>query len=136
MKRSGTTGLVLAALLSVAAMTAFLVQEELAEKLLVLVCGAFPSALYLMAPVPGRGGRTGAALALVLGITLLAGLAGVFLFSAAGRGADGLAWLIVSLWLLPLVLVAAFHAVYDRDDRLNDALAELRRRFGRREDDR
>ena len=134
MKRSGTIGLVLVALLPVAALAAFLVQGVWGEPLLALVCAAFPAALYLMAP--GGSGRSGWGFPPLLGIVLLAGLSGVFLFSAAGRGADGLVWLILSLWCLPLILVAVFHAVNDRDDRLDGALAELQRRFGRREDDR
>jgi 4-hydroxybenzoate polyprenyltransferase len=134
MKRSATTGLVLAALLSAAALTAFLAQGEWGERILVLVCAAFPSALYLMAPA--GSGRSGSVFPIVLGIVLMAGLVGLFLFSAAGGGAAGLAWLILMVWFLPLVIVAAFHAVYDRDDRLDDALEELQRRFGNREEDR
>ncbi len=134
MRISRTIGLVLVALLSVAALASFLVQGGWSEKLLALVCAACPAALYLMAP--GRSGRPGAVFPLLLGIMLLAGLFGVFSYSAAGRGADGLVWLILSLWLLPLILVSAFHAVFDRDDRLDLDLEELERRFGRREGDR
>ena len=136
MKQNGTIGLALTALLPVAALTAFLAPGEWGEWVLVLVCAAFPAALYLSAPVPGRSGRRGVAFPVLLLSVLLTGLSGLFLFSAAGRGADGLVWLILSLWFVPLVLVAAFHGIYDRDDRLNDALAELQRRFGNREDHR
>ena len=53
---------------------------------------------------------------LMVGLVLLAGLSGVVLLSASGRGADGLLWLILSLWLLPLILVTVFHATSDREE--------------------
>jgi FtsH-binding integral membrane protein len=116
MKRSATTGLVLAAVLSVAALTAFLARGRLGESLLLLVCAAFPAALYLLAPGPRRSGRRRPVFPMVLGAVLLAGLSGVVLLSASGRGADGLIWLILSLWLLPLILVSAYHAATDREE--------------------
>ena len=134
MKRSSTIGRTLVALLPVAALATFLVKGVWGEPLLVLVCAAFPAALYLMAP--GGSGRWRTAFPLLIGIALLAGLSGVFFFSAAGRGADGLVWLILSLGCLPLILVAVFHALDDRDDRLESTLAELQHRFGSREYDR
>lgn len=116
MKRSGTTGLVLAAVLSVAALTAFLVAGRWGEQILLVVCAAFPAALYLIAPGPGRPGPVRSVFPVVLGLVLLAGLSGVVLLSASGRGADGLLWLILSLWLLPLILVTVFHATSDREE--------------------
>ncbi len=135
MKRSSTIGLALVCILPAVALAAFLFQGSWGERLLTFSCAAFPAAFYLIAPGAGRNGRRGVAFPVLLGIVLLAGLFGVRFFSAAGRGSDGLNWLILVLWFLPLVLVSLFHAVSDRDDRLDDAIAELERRFGRREGD-
>ena len=99
-----------------AALTAFLVQGRLGEQILLVVCAALPAALYMIAPGSGSPGRRGVVFPVVLGVVLLAGLSGVVLISASGRGSDGLIWLILSLWLLPLILVTAFHAAGERED--------------------
>jgi hypothetical protein len=134
-KRSSTIGLALTGILPAVALAAFLFQGSWGERLLAFSCAAFPAAFYLIAPGVCRNGRRSVVFPVLLGIVLLTGLFGVRFLSAAGRGADGLDWLILVLWFLPLILVSLYHAVSDRDDRLDDAIAELERRFGRRECD-
>ena len=135
MKRSSTIGLALTGILPAVALATFLFQGSWGEKLLAFSCAALPAAFYLIAPGAGRTGGRRVAFPVLLGIVLLAGLFGVRFLSAAGRGAEGLNWLILVLWFLPLILVSLFHAVSDRDDGLDDAIADLERRFGRREVD-
>ena len=133
MKRSGTIGLVLLALLPVVVLAAFLFQGGWGKVVLTAACGLFPVALYLVSPGPARPPRV---FPWLLGLVLLVGLAGLFRFSAVGRGGAGLVWMILFLWLLPLVLVSAFHAVFDRDDGHRERVDQLRRRFGNREEGR
>jgi hypothetical protein len=131
--RRAAIGLALTGLLPVVILCAFLFRGGWAEPVLVLSCSAFPAVLYTIAPAADRGRRIGLFFPLSLGVLLLAGLWGVRFLSGAGRGADGLNWLLLALWFLPLILVSLFHAVSDRDDRLDEAILELKRRFRRKD---
>ena len=131
MSRGGIIGLGLLAAFSGIALVAFLVGGRFGEGLFTVAVATFPVGLYLTASGRAPFRLWHSFVPATLWVVLVAGLVWIDRLAEGGIGAAGLWVMIVVLWFLPLILLSTSHMAEEDGDRIDEALADLRNRFGR-----
>jgi len=113
------------------ALVAFLVGGRFGEGLFTVAVATFPVGLYLTASgrAPFRLWRSFVPAA--LWVVLVAGLVWIARSGTGESGVSGLWVMIGMLWFLPLILLSTSHMTEEDGGRIDEALADLRNRFGR-----
>ncbi len=135
MSRGGIIGLGLLAVFSGIALVAFLVGGRFGEGLFTIAVATFPVGLYLTASGRAPFHIWHSVVPATLWVVLVAGLVWIDRLAKTGIGGSGLWVMIVVLWFLPLILLSTSHMAEEDGDRIDEALADLRNRFGRSGDE-